>query len=364
VSVRTNAARVLRRAGAEQESGRATPAVYRVGIIGFGRIGRRRAELVVAHPQLALVAVADPYVEKDGALGPSCRWHRSAADLLRQDLHAVFVCTPNAVTAEVVVDALKAGKHVFAEKPAGRCLADIDRMREAETGAPDLIVKFGFNHREHDSVRLSQSLIASGELGRLMWMRGTYGKAGGPGYSDDWRADPEMAGGGILLDQGIHMLDLFRLFGGDFAEVKSFVGQTFWRVGLEDNAFAILRSKAGHVAMLHSSATHWNHTFRLEVYLTDGYLVLDGLLTGSQTYGRETLVVGRRDWNNAESARGRPREERYYFDDDRSWEREVDEFARCVSTGSRVVNGTSLDAQRAMDLVTRVYADDKWRSAI
>ena len=334
---------------------------YRVGIIGFGRIGRRRAELVHAHPSLELVAVADPNVRHAAAFSPSCTWHRSGADLLQQDLHAVFVCTPIAVTTDLVIAALEAGKHVFAEKPPGRCVADIERIRDVQARFPGLRVKFGFNHREHESVRLSQSLISSGELGRVMWMRGTYGKAGGPGFESDWRSDPETAGGGILLDQGIHMLDLFRLFAGEFAEVKSFVGQTFWKVGLEDNAFALLRSADGCVAMLHSSATHWNNTFRLEIYLTDGYLVLEGFLTGSQTYGRETLVVGRRDWNDKDSALGRPREERYYFDEDRSWAREVDDFVQCISTGSPVVNGNSLDAQRAMELVMSVYAEDGWR---
>ena len=339
------------------------PDVYRVGVIGFGRIGRRRAALVAAHPRLTRAAVADPQIDDAGSLPESCATYRTGADLLRHDLDAVFICTPNAATSDLVVHALDADRHVFAEKPPGLGVADIERMREVEARSPGLKLKFGFNHREHESVRLSRSIVASGDLGRLMWMRGTYGKAGGPGYESDWRADPKVAGGGILLDQGIHMLDLFRCFAGDFTEVKSFVGRMFWQVGLEDNAFALLRSEDGRTAMLHSSATHWNHTFRLEIYLTEGYLVMDGFLTGSGTYGRETLVVGRRDWQDSEGARGRPREERYYFDEDRSWEREVDDFARCISTGSPVINGSSLDAQRALELVTRVYADAGWEAA-
>lgn len=340
-------------------------AAYRVGIIGFGHIGRRRAELVDAHPRLQLAAVADPNVDGAQSLFPNCARYLDAADLLRhEDLHAVFVCTPNAATTDLVVRALEAGRHVFAEKPAGRSVADIRRIRDVEARNPGLRVKFGFNHREHDSVHMSRSLVASGELGRLMWMRGTYGKGGGPGYEEGWRSDPDIAGGGILLDQGIHMLDLFRLFGGEFSDIKSFVGQSFWKANcLEDNAFALLRSADGCVAMLHSSATHWNHTFRLELYLTDGYLVLDGFLTGSRSYGRETLVIGRRDWDDADAARGRPREERYYFDEDRSWQREIDDFVRCISTPAAVINGSSLDAERAMELVTRVYADDAWRAS-
>ena len=336
--------------------------VYRAGIIGFGRIGRRRAEIVHAHPRLELVAVADPHVDRPAGAHESCSWCASAADLLEQDLDVVFVCTPVAVTTDLVVQVLESGRHVFAEKPPGRTVADIERIRAVERRSRGLCVKFGFNHRQHDSVRMARSLVASGELGKLMWMRGTYGK-GGIGDQGDWRTDPKVAGGGILLDQGIHMLDLFRLFADDFIEVKSFVGETFWNVGLEDNAFALLRSAAGCVAMLHSSATHWNHTFRLELYLTEGYLVVDGFLTGSQSYGRETLVMGRRDWNDRDAARGRPREERYYFDEDRSWEREVGDFVHCIATRTPVVDGSSLDAQRAMELVTRIYADDGWRPA-
>lgn len=328
----------------------------RVGVIGYGKIGRLRAELVARHPGLALVAVADPAVTA-ADVPAGCRWLRDGETLVRQDLDAVFVCTPNAATADLVVAALDAGRHVFAEKPPGRTLADVTRIREAEARHRALRLKFGFNHREHDSVRLAASLVRAGELGRLMWMRGVYGKAGGPGFESDWRSRPEIAGGGILLDQGIHLLDLFRVFAGEFREVKSFVDASFWQSGLEDNAFALLRDAEGRVAMLHSSATHWNHTFRLEIYLSEGYLTLHGFLTGTRTYGREMLVVGRRDWTDPDGARGNPREERYLFDEDRSWEREVDDFAECVTTRREVVTGTSLDAWRAMELVERIYAD-------
>lgn len=139
-------------------------APYRVGIIGFGRIGRRRAALVNAHPRLALAAVADPYIGDPAAASPSCTWHRSGADLLSQDLDAVFVCIRFAVATNLVVAALEAGKLVFAEKPPGRCVADIERMRDAEARFPHLRMKFGFNHREHDSVRLSQCLILIGRV--------------------------------------------------------------------------------------------------------------------------------------------------------------------------------------------------------
>lgn len=332
----------------------------RAGVVGCGRIGRLRADILHRHPEVTLVAAADPAGPARG-LPESCRFFQDPEALLRSDVDAVWVCTPNAATPDLVVAALEAGKHVFAEKPPGRTLADIARIREAEARHPSLRLKFGFNHREHESVRLAASLLRSGDLGRLMWMRGVYGKAGGPDFARDWRSDPAIAGGGILLDQGIHMLDLFRLFAGEFHEVKSFVGRAFWDVGLEDNAFALLRGEEGRVAMLHSSATHWNHTFRLELYLSEAYLVLHGILSGTRTYGRESLVLGRRDWNDPDAARGTPREERYHFDEDRSWEREVDDFVQCVLSGRPVTSGSSHDAYRAMELVARIYADGSER---
>lgn len=331
----------------------------RIGIIGYGRVGRRRAEMIGLCRDAELAAVADPSGRFDGVQS-GCRTVLDGVSLLRErDLDAVFVCTPNSVTADLIVAALDAGKHVFAEKPPGRNLADVVKIREAELRHPSQKLKFGFNHREHESVRLVSSLLEAREMGRLMWMRGVYGKAGGPGFEQDWRCDPLEAGGGILLDQGIHMLDLFRLFGGEFEDIKSFVTNSFWQIGLEDNAFALLRGVDGVVAMLHSSATHWNHTFRLELYLTEGYLIINGFLTGTRTYGRETLVIGRRDWNDPDAARGTPREERYFFDDDRSWLREVEAFLRCVTTDEGVVHGSSYDALKAMELVTRIYCNDR-----
>lgn len=327
----------------------------RVGIVGYGRIGQLRADIIARHPGLTLVAVADPHAPV--ALPENCRWFPDAEKLLRSDVDAVFVCTPNAATPAIVAAALETGRHVFAEKPPGRHLADITHIRDVEARHPKLRLKFGFNHREHESVRFAVSLMRSGSLGRLMWMRGIYGKAGGPHFERDWRSRPEIAGGGILLDQGIHMVDLFRLFGGEFPEVKSFVSASFWQNGLEDNAFALLRGEDGRVAMLHSSATHWNHTFRLEIYLSEGYLSLNGFLTGTRTYGRETLVVGRRDWSDADAARGTPREERYHFDEDRSWAHEVDDFAAGIAGMREITSGTSLDAYRAMEIIERIYAD-------
>ena len=332
----------------------------RVGIVGFGKIGRLRAEVVAHHPGMELVSVADP-TPAGQDLPAGCSFHECADSLLRQRVDAVFVCTPNAATADIVVAALDAGCHVFCEKPPGRDLSDVQKIRAAEARHPAQKLKFGFNHRYHDAVREALSLVRSGGLGRLLWIRGVYGKSGGVGFEENWRSKREIAGGGILLDQGIHMLDLFRAFCGDFDEVKSFVNNSYWKIGVEDNAFALLRNKEGQVAMLHSSATQWKHLFSMEIFLSEGYLAVNGILSSTRSYGRETLIIARRQFGGDGYLFGKPREEIAYFDEDRSWSREIAEFADCILGDRPVTVGTSEDAHRVMELVYRIYqADETW----
>jgi predicted dehydrogenase len=149
------------------------------------------------------------------------------------------------------------------------------------------------------------------------------------------------------------MLDLFRHFAGDFTGIRAMVGNSFWPVDVEDNAFALLRTPGGVVAMLHSSSTQWRHRFSLEVYLTGGYVSINGILSSTRTYGDETVTVARRDFTRDQ---GRPVEETIYFDDDPSWELEVRDFVAHVRRGTPVLHGTPEDARRAMELVEGIYA--------
>jgi predicted dehydrogenase len=328
----------------------------KVGIIGFGKMGRVRKTAIEECSHLSLVSICDSAIPADSSLA---RYHlaRDYRELLETNLGAVFVCTPNAVTAEVVVAALERGKHVFSEKPPGRNLEEVRRILEAEAANPRLKLKFGFNHRYHGSVREALGIVRSGSLGRLLWMRGVYGKSGADGFEQEWRSKRELAGGGILLDQGIHMVDLFRLFGGEFDEVKSFVTNSYWQIDVEDNAFALLRNRQNIVAMLHSSSTQWKHLFSLELFLAEGYIAINGLLSSTRSYGRETLQVAERQATSGRMV-GDPREEITYFDQDFSFTREVEEFAECVLRDRKVEVGTSEDALKAMELVYRIYAGD------
>ncbi len=333
--------------------------MIRVGIVGLGKMGMIRARELERHPQTQVVCGYDPVPETFQAAFPHVRLCTSAREVIEDDLDAVFVCTPNRYTAETIIAALDAGKHVFSEKPPGRNVAEVEAIREAERRNPTRKLKFGFNHRYHGGIQEAKRIVDGGRLGKILWMRGIYGKSGGLGFEQGWRSQPELAGGGILLDQGIHMLDLFRYFCGDFVEVKSMVTTAFWNIDVEDNAFALLRDTHGRIAMLHSSSTHWKHRFTLEIFLSDGYVSVNGILSSTRSYGDETVSVARRQFGEG-AAMGKPREEIIYFDTDPSWELEVNEFVQHILEDTPVENGNSEQALAAMKLVEAIYAGDNW----
>ena len=332
----------------------------RVGIAGYGVVGKRRRIHIDEDSRLRTVAVCDQSFPGRGVLSDGVRVHRTYLELLEEPLDAVFVSLPNEMAPDVTIAALERGLHVFCEKPPGRTVEDVERVIEVERAHPGLVLKYGFNHRYHDSVREALSLVQGGELGELVNLRGVYGKSKVVPFAGSWRAERREAGGGILLDQGIHMVDLIRLFGGEFPEVKSWVSNAYWKHDVEDNAYALMRSATGRVAMLHSSATQWRHRFSLEIALSEGFIELQGILSGTKSYGEERLIVGHRE----DAVTGSSREVTLTFLEDNSWRDEVREFAAAVAEGVPLAAGTSADALETMRLVYRIYfADPEWRSA-
>ena len=326
----------------------------RVGIVGYGYMGQIRRRSILERPELELAGICDPgRAAEIATLG--VRVFPTWQALVAADVDAVFICTPNYLTPEIAVHALGMQRHVFCEKPPGRNLADLQRIRTAEQESPGMKLVFGFNHRYHPGITDAKALLASGALGEILTLRGLYGKGGGYDYQQSWRNDPAISGGGILLDQGVHMLDLFRFFVGDFTEVIGLRGVVCFDVPVEDNAMVVLRTARGQLAQLHSSATAWKHTFRLEIGCERGYLTVGGLLSKTGSYGRETLVIGRRPAQGERAALGNPREETVYYDVDPSWDIEVEYFVDCISHNRPVEQGSSLDALRVMELIERVY---------
>jgi len=331
----------------------------RVGIAGYGVVGKRRHNFIDRHPLLKVVAVCDRTFSLDPReLGDGVSCHQHYGDLLAEPLDVLFVCLTNDVAAEVTVAGLERGLHVFCEKPPGRDVQDIVQVLDAHARRPDLRLKYGFNHRYHHSVREAIRIVGEGELGRVIDLKGTYGKSKLISFESDWRTKREFAGGGILLDQGIHMVDMMRLFAGDFSEVHSFISGDFWGHDVEDNAYVLMRSGTGVVAMLHSSATQWRHRFILEITLEKGAITLSGILSGTKSYGAEELTVV----HSAPHDAGDPRESSFRYNEDPSWAAEIADFAHAITAGIPVVEGSGTDALKTMQLIYQIYcADPVWR---
>lgn len=326
----------------------------KTAIIGMGRMGRLRMETLKGQNLLKLVAVCDSNSCKYDGIACYSDW-RELLD--KENPEVVFVCTYNNVISEIACEALKRGCHVFSEKPPGRNKQDVVNIQKAYEKTQGQVLKFGYNHRLHNSVLEAKAVLDSGQLGKVVCARGAYGKAGAPDFASQWRSDVSQAGGGIMLDQGIHMLDLLFYFMGNLKVVKSVVDNFVWKnIPMEDNAMAILRTEDGRSAMLHSSATQWRHLFRLELLCEKGYIHLEGLITSTMSYGEESVRIGHKDIDQITGKLGMPTEQIYYFDSDQSWELEMKEFVDAIEGKAPIVNGTVEDSVRIMGLIEDIYA--------
>jgi predicted dehydrogenase len=289
--------------------------VLKVGLIGAGGAGQKRAAAVAAHEGCELVAVCDSVLSlaEQVAAAAGARAVESWESVVEDGaLDVIIVSTTHDMLSPISVAALRAGKHVLCEKPMGRTYAEVSQVLEAATIAGRLVAG-GYNHRYLPAIADLQRVVASGDLGAIDFIRGCYGHGGRPGYDKEWRGDPEKSGGGELLDQGAHLIDLCLWLLGEFQSVTGHTTTRFWDIApLEDNAFGLFRSASGQVASIHVSWTQWKNLFSLEVFGRDGYAQAEGR---GGSYGPQRFVLGRR---RAEG--GAPEEEVVeYGDQDESW---------------------------------------------
>lgn len=329
----------------------------KVGFVGLGKMGQIRARELRKHDNVRIVCGADPDESRFEHF-PEVECSTDFANVIDSDVDSIIVATPNMFTPEIIIRSLDSGKHVFSEKPPGRTVEDIEKIIEAEDRNPGLKLMFGFNHRYHAGIMEAKRIVSSGRLGKLLWIRSVYGKSGGADFETSWRSNKDVCGAGILLDQGIHMVDLLRYFCNDFVEVKSMVCTAHWDIDVEDNAFALLRDSEGHIVSLHSSSTQWKHRFNIEIYMSEGYLSVNGILSSTGSYGDESISVARKQFNSG-FATGKPYEETIYFDTDPSWELEIKDFLDYVLNDKPVETGKSIDTLKAMQLVFAIYNNDE-----
>lgn len=318
-----------------------------VAIVGCGLIGRKR---VAALPGGRLVACADVVADRALALASAVPGAEAVADwrraVARPDVDVVIVATTNDALATVTQAALEAGKHVLVEKPAARNVAEVAPLI-ATARDRQLRVRVGFNHRYHPALLKAHEIVASGALGPLLFIRGRYGHGGRVGYDKEWRADPSVSGGGELIDQGVHLIDLSRWFLGPFTSIEGFAATYYWRMPVDDNAFLTLRTAGGQCAFLHVSCSEWKNLFSFEIYGRDGKLALDGL---GGSYGVERIThyamrpeMGPPDTTSWEYPRG-----------DQSWALEFAEFVDDIRQAREPQPGLD-EARAALEVVQRIY---------
>jgi predicted dehydrogenase len=320
----------------------------RFAIVGCGLIGQKRAAAISQLGYLTALAVdcsKERAVEFAEPLGA-----RSATDfhaaVEAADIDAVVVATPHAELSAIAVACLHAGKHVLVEKPGGRSLAEVSEVAKAADAA-GRVAKVGYNHRFHPAVLKAREIVDRGELGRLMFIRGRYGHGGRPGYEKEWRFERAISGGGELIDQGSHLIDLAHWFLGEFTGVHAALRTFFWNAEVEDNVFLTLSTPDGQIAWLHATWTEWKNLFSLEIYGRDGKLEINGL---GGSYGVESLSFYR-----MLPGMGPPETTRWEYPfADRSWETETAEFIAAIQEGRRPI-GDAADAVGSMSVIERVY---------
>ena len=323
----------------------------RVALIGCGLIGNKRLHLL---PPGSVTVACDTQLDrakKLAALSPGCLATDSVAEAVsRADVDVVMIATVNSALAPIALAAVRNGKHVLVEKPAAINVAELAEL-EAAAAVNRVLVRVGYNHRYHPAALKALEIFLSGALGPIMFLRGRYGQGGRIGYEKEWRADPQIAGGGELIDQGVHLIDLAGIFLGDFTSVEGHTATYFWKMPVEDNAFLSLRNAAGATAWLHVSCTEWKNLFSLEIYGRDAKLHWEGL---GGSYGIERLthykmlpLMGPPETTIFEYPRG-----------DESWKIEMAEFTEDIRTGRTPVPGLK-EAKAALAVVEKIYQTSK-----
>lgn len=320
-----------------------------VAILGCGLIGNKRAKALVGAKLTVCADIDENRAQNLANNFLDCKatkdWH---AAINQKNVDIVVVATTNDALVELSMEAVKAGKHVLVEKPAARNTAELQPLILAAR-ENQVLVRVGFNHRYHPALLKARELVHMGELGKLMFVRGRYGHGGRTGYDHEWRANPLLSGGGELIDQGVHLIDLARCFLGDFSEIQGFAHTYFWNMPVDDNGFMLLKTEKKQTAFLHVSCSEWKNTFSLEIYGHDGKLHIEGL---GGSYGTEKLTfykmlpeMGPPDTTIWEYPRG-----------DNSWHLEFTEFLEDIRQG-REPSANLNDAYSALKVVQKIYSD-------
>ena len=326
--------------------------VLKTAVIGCGFIGKKRAMALSNKYELVSCFDINKVKSSKFATEFSVILCDNVDDIfLNKDIDLVIVATLHDSLASLTLKALEAGKHVLVEKPAGKNFKELEPIINYLKNS-NLKVKVGFNHRYHRAILKAKELVLQDELGDLMFIRARYGHGARIGYDKEWRSTPKLSGGGELIDQGPHLIDLSRMFFGDFDDIKGHAQTYFWDMPVDDNAFMILRNQKKQTAFLQVSCTEWKNMFSFEVYGKKGKIDINGL---GGSYGTEKIT-----FYKMLPEMGPPATYSWEFPmQDNSWKIELDEFYDDIIK-NRNVKGNIGDAYEALKIVNSIYKDSNY----
>ncbi len=325
---------------------------FKIGIIGCGLIGQKRSQSLGLKGKL--IACADPDIDRAKKIASSkeIKVFKDWKKLLEvKEIDIVIIATPHNQLFKIIIQAYKMKKHILVEKPGSKNLKEMIKII-SKVKNNKIKIKVGFNHRYHPSIIKAKKIIKSGIIGKPMYLRARYGHGGRPRYEKEWRAKPSISGGGELIDQGSHLIDLSRLFLGEFSEVTGFINTYFWKMSVEDNAFLTLKTNSNKIAFLHVSWTEWKNMFSFEIFCSHGKLDINGM---GGSYGQEQLTLYKMS-----KKMGIPKQRKWRFKlKDISWKTEINDFYDDIIYNRKPKVNLN-DAYQNLKIINKIYKNSKY----
>ncbi|MDP7541394.1 MAG: Gfo/Idh/MocA family oxidoreductase [Candidatus Pelagibacter bacterium] len=325
---------------------------FKIGIIGCGLIGKKRSQSLGLKGKL--IACADPDIDRAKKIASSkeIKVFKDWKKLLEvKEIDIVIIATPHNQLFKIIIQAYKMKKHILVEKPGSKNLKEMIKII-SKVKNNKIKIKVGFNHRYHPSIIKAKKIIKSGIIGKPMYLRARYGHGGRPRYEKEWRAKPSISGGGELIDQGSHLIDLSRLFLGEFSEVTGFINTYFWKMSVEDNAFLTLKTNSNKIAFLHVSWTEWKNMFSFEIFCSHGKLDINGM---GGSYGQEQLTLYKMS-----KKMGIPKQRKWRFKlKDISWKTEINDFYDDIIYNRKPKVNLN-DAYQNLKIINKIYKNSKY----
>ncbi len=318
-----------------------------IAIIGAGLIGRKRAQSLPKEIKLLSVCDIDKKRLEGFAKDFNCLTETNWKKVITNpNVDAIIVSTPNKYLAPIAQDAILEGKHVLIEKPGAKNLHDFQKIIEAFKKRK-VVVQFGYNHRFHPALQKAKQLVDSKKFGSILFIRARYGHGGRLGYEKEWRFNKELSGGGVLMDQGCHLIDLVNFFCGRMDNSLGYIETLFWKTNLEDAAFFQLKNEKDQLADLSVSCVEWKNIFSFEIILKTAKIQIDGL---GRSYGKEKLTL-----YEMNKKMGPPKIKEYNFPDiDVSWKKEIQTFVKKIKS-SATSDSSIKDAMYVISVIDKIY---------